>query len=150
MTMAGGSIQAGSAQPLKAGVISAFSATGLVAGALATPLAVYLPNYYASHVGVAIGLVGLIFLLIKLVDIGFDPMMGMVMGRTRTPIGRYRFWLLLSAPVIMVSAYMNFMARPGVGGAYVAIWLAVLYLGYSLALLSQAAWGAMIAKTYND
>ena len=150
MSMADRSLRTDAAKPLKAGMIAAFSATGLVIGALQTPLAVYLPNYYASHVGVAIGVVGMIFLLIKLLDIGFDPLMGMVMSRTRTPVGRYRFWLLVSAPIIMVATYMNFMAKPGVGEAYVAIWLAVIYAGFSLALLSQSAWGAVIAKTYND
>ena len=124
--------------------------TGLVVGALATPIQVYLPNFYAAHLGVSIGLVGAIFLAIRVLDIIFDPLMGMVMDRTRTPIGRYRFWLLVSAPVLMLGGYMAFMAPVGASGAYVAGWLAVLYVGYSLALLSQAAWGAVLARRYHE
>ena len=130
--------------------VAAFSATGLMYGALATPLTVYLPNYYASHLGMAIGAVGAIFVLIKLLDIAFDPMMGMLMDRTRTPVGRYRFWLLISAPLLMLGGFMAFMAPKGVGSGYLAAWLAVLYAGYSLVILAPAAWGASLARGYHE
>jgi GPH family glycoside/pentoside/hexuronide:cation symporter len=132
------------------GTVAAFSASGLMFGTLATPLTVYLPNYYASHLGMAIGTVGAIFLLIKLLDILFDPVMGMVMDRTRTPVGRYRFWLMVSAPILMLGCYMAFMAPKGVGAAYLMTWLPVLYVGYSLVLLVPSAWGAVLARGYNE
>jgi GPH family glycoside/pentoside/hexuronide:cation symporter len=151
MTMhPGRSKAAKSADRIPARTVAAFSATGLMYGALATPLTVYLPNYYASHLGMAIGAVGAVFVLIKLLDIVFDPLMGMLMDRTRTPIGRYRFWLLVSAPVLMLGGYMAFMAPKGVGAQYLAIWLGMLYVGYSLVILAPAAWGAALARGYNE
>ena len=130
--------------------VAAFASSGLMFGALATPIAVYLPNYYASHLGMAIGVVGAVFLLVKVLDIVFDPLMGMLMDRTRTPVGRYRFWLLVSAPILMLGGYMVFMAPKGAGVGYLGFWLAVLYVGYSLALLTPSAWGAVIARSYNE
>ena len=98
----------------------------------------------------AIGAVGAIFVLIKLLDIAFDPLMGMLMDRTRTPVGRYRFWLLVSAPLLMLGGFMAFMAPKGVGSGYLATWLAVLYAGYSLVILAPSAWGAALAKGYDE
>ena len=150
------SVSAGGVGPAKtrdriAGrTVAAFSATGLMYGALATPLTVYLPNYYASHLGMAIGAVGAVFVLVKLLDIVFDPMMGMLMDRTRTPVGRYRFWLMVSAPILMLGGYMAFMAPKGVGSGYLATWLAVLYVGYSMVILAPAAWGATLARGYDE
>jgi Na+/melibiose symporter-like transporter len=132
------------------GTVAAFSASGFMYGALATPLAVYLPNYYASRLGMAMGAVGAVFLLVKLLDIGFDPLLGLMMDRTRTRFGRYRVWLLLAAPILSLGGAMTFLAPKGVGPSYLLFWLAVLYVGYSLVILAPAAWGAVLARTYHD
>ncbi len=41
----------------------------------------------------------------------------------------------------MLAAYMLFMAKPGVGPLYLWAWLLVVYAGFSIATLSQLAWG---------
>lgn len=135
---------------LPAATVGAFALSAVVVGALGTPLTVYLPNFYASELGMKIGAVGMVFLAVKLLDIVFDPLMGMAMDRTRTRLGRYRFWMVLSSPPLMLGAYMTFMARPGVGAGYLGLWLAVMYVGYSLVVLSQSAWGAVLARGYNE
>ncbi len=38
---------------------------------------VYLPNYYASHIGLSLlAVVGASFSLVRLIDIAFDPLIG--------------------------------------------------------------------------
>lgn len=130
--------------------IAAFATSAVVAGALTTPLTVYLPNFYAGHLGLELSAVGAVFLLVKLLDIVFDPIMGAVMDRTRTPVGRYRFWLLASVPFVMLGGYMTFFPDIGVDANYLMVWLAVLYVGFSLLVLSQSAWGAVLARDYHD
>lgn len=142
--------QQGTSGKLKAGTLLAFSAVGLPVGTLTTPLLVYLPNYYAGVIGVSLGAVGLIFMTVKLLDLIFDPMLGMVMDRTRTAIGRYRFWMLAGAPILMLGVYMLFMAEPGAGWKYLLAWLIVLYIGLSMLVLSQSAWAGTLAKRYTD
>lgn len=119
-------------------------------GALSTPLLVYLPNHYAGLLGISLVAVGSIFALIKVLDIAFDPTVGLLMDRTRTRIGRYRAWLIAGAPLLMAGVWMLFLAEKGVGEAYLAFWLVVLYLGFSIVVLSQAAWGAVLATSYHE
>ena len=93
---------------------------------------------------------GAAFSVVRLVDICMDPLFASIMDRSRTRLGRYRPWLLISAPLIMAASYMLFMAEPGVSAAYLVGWLIVLYAGMSIMILSQAAWGATLATDYDE
>lgn len=139
---------ASSRVPLR--TILLFSLATIPVGALTTPLLVNLPKHYASLLGLPLATVGLIFAAVKILDIFIDPAVGMAMDRTRTRIGRYRVWLLSSAPLLMLGTYMLFFAEKGVGGTYLFFWLVVMYLGFSILVLSQSAWGAVLAVDYNE
>ncbi len=134
---------------LKLGTLLAFSAAGLPVGALTTPLLVYLPNYFAGYIGVGL-VTGWIFMAVKLLDLVFDPLLGMAMDQTRTPVGRYRFWMMVGAPILMLGVYMLFMAQKGAGAGYLLTWLIVLYIGFSMLVLSQSAWAGTLARRYAD
>ncbi|MCF8505315.1 MAG: MFS transporter [Caulobacter sp.] len=135
---------------IKAGTIAAFSMATIPVGALTTPLLVHLPPHYAGLLGLPLAAVGGIFFLVKVLDLIFDPAFGLLMDRTRTPIGRYRFWLIVAAPVLMLGVWQLFLAKPGVSQLYLLIWLSVLYVGFSLLVLSQSAWGAVLATNYDE
>ena len=61
--------------------------------ALGIPLTVYLPNYYASHIGLSLAAVGAAFSIVRLIDIVFDPMIGVAINATHTRFGRFRPWM---------------------------------------------------------
>jgi len=128
----------------------AFSQPGLIVGALAVAISVHLPRYFAGHFGMGLAAVGGIFMLVRLIDCGFDPMIGLVMDRTQTRIGRYRAWLVLGAPVIALGVFMLFIPQGTVTGGYLIFWLLVYYIGYSLITLSHSAWGSVVAGKYNE
>ena len=128
----------------------AFSLPGLPIGALAVALSVYLPRYYASHIGLSLAAVGLAFGVVRLVDMCFDPVIGVIMDHTRTRLGRYRVWLLGGAPLLGVPVYMLFLAPAGVPLTYLIGWLFIYYLGTSVIALSHASWAAVIASRYHD
>lgn len=130
--------------------ILAFSLATVPVGALTTPLLVNLPKHYAGLLGLSLTAVGLIFGAVKFLDIFFDPAVGMMMDRTRTKLGRYRLWLIISAPLLMIGTWMLFFAGPGVSEAYLFLWLVVMYLGFSILVLSQVAWGAVLATDYDE
>jgi Na+/melibiose symporter-like transporter len=136
--------------PLALGIVLAFAATSLPLSAVTIAIGVYLPQYFARNLGVELGVVGAAFALIRLIDIPLDPLLGLAMDRTKTRWGRYRIWTVAGAPVLMVAIYMLFMAPEGVSLAYIMTWLLVMYLGTSMLHLSHAAWGATLAKTYNE
>jgi len=128
----------------------AFALPGLPIGALAVALSVYLPNFYASQLGLTLSAVGLTFMAVRLGDMLVDPVFGVVMDRTRTRLGRYRVWLLAGAPLLTVPVYMLFLAPMGVSYLYVVGWLLIYYLGTSVIALSHASWASVIASKYHD
>jgi len=128
----------------------AFSQPGLIVGALAVAISVHLPRYFAAHFGMGLAAVGGIFMLVRLIDCGFDPMIGLVMDRTQTRIGRYRAWLILGAPIIALGVFMLFIPQATVNSAYLTFWLLVYYIGYSLITLSHSAWGSVVAGKYHE
>ncbi|WGU39396.1 MULTISPECIES: MFS transporter [unclassified Phenylobacterium] len=131
-------------------VVMAFSSTALPIAAIGLVMAVYLPRFFAGQLGLSLAAVGVAFTVVRLIDLAIDPLLGMAMDRTRTRFGRYRPWLLAGGPIVMLAAYMLFMAPHGITETYLIGWLLTLYLGVSILTLAQAAWGASLATDYHD
>ncbi|HUZ12784.1 MAG TPA: MFS transporter [Caulobacteraceae bacterium] len=128
----------------------AFSLPGLPLGALAAALSVYLPRYYASHIGLSLAAVGAAFMTVRLVDMCFDPVIGIVMDHSRTRLGRYRVWLVCGAPLLGIPVYMLFLAPVGVPYLYLVVWLFLYYLGTSVIALAHASWASVVASKYHE
>jgi hypothetical protein len=135
---------------LRAASIATFSAASLPVGALVTTLGVYLTNYHASHFSIAPATAGFTFTAVRFLDLILDPLLGIAMDRTSTRFGRFRPWLALSSPVLLISVFMLYLPSEDVGAVYLFIWLAVIYAGYSLLTLSQTAWGAVLVEEYHQ
>ncbi|MBI1683712.1 MFS transporter [Caulobacter hibisci] len=131
-------------------VLAAYASPTLPLAGLGLPLVVYLPEYYVSELGLSLSVVGTAFLLVRLADIILDPILGGLMDRTRTRWGRFRPWLIASAPLLMAASYALFMAKPGIGPIFLWSWLIVVYVGYSMAVLAQTAWGAVLSPDYQQ
>ena len=131
-------------------VLSAFVGPCLPLAAIGLPLAVMLPNFYSSYVGLPIGLVGAAFMAVRFFDIGVDPFIGWAMDRTRNRFGPYRTWFVMGAPLLMLASAMIFFVKPGAGFGYLFVWLLALYLGFSVCTLAQLAWGAVLAPDYHQ
>ena len=142
--------EAAARRPLALSTIMAFSATNLPLAAMTIAIAVYLPKYFASNLGISLAAVGAAFALVRIIDIPLDPVLGMVMDRTRSRWGRYRLWTVLGTPILMLAVYMLFMAPPGVSTPYLIGWLLIFYLGFSILHLSHSAWASTLATTYNE
>jgi GPH family glycoside/pentoside/hexuronide:cation symporter len=130
--------------------LAAFAAPCLPLAAFGLPLVITLPHYYSETLGISLAAVGGAFLLVRLLDIIFDPLFGMVLDRTTWSFGRFRSWMLISAPILMVSIYMLFFAREGVGAGYLTFWLLIAYFGYSIAVLSHTSWAAKLSEDYHQ
>jgi len=130
--------------------LAAFAAPCLPLAALGLPLVVYLPEFYVSELGLSLGAVGAAFLIVRLIDILFDPFIGGMMDRTRTQWGRFRPWLVMGGPLVMAGAFALFMARPGIGPVYLWFWLIVVYAGYSMMVVSHTAWAAVLSTDYRE
>lgn len=131
-------------------VLAGISAPALPIAGLGLPIIVYLPPFFADNVGIGLSAVGLIFMLARFWDVATDPLFGVLADRTRTPLGRRKFWLLLSVPVLMLSVWMLFNPAYDVGAAYLAVWLGVLYVGWTMATISVVSWSAELSTDYDE
>jgi len=131
-------------------VLTALAAPTLPLAALSLPLVVYLPEFYSGQLKLDLSLVGMIFMIVRILDIGFDPVIGGIMDRTKTHMGRYRPWLIVGTPMVMLGMGMLFMAQPGVGPLYLTGWLLLAYAGWSVLSLSQLALAANVSPDYHE
>jgi Na+/melibiose symporter-like transporter len=114
------------------------------------PLTIFLPAFYAATIGINLAVVGVVFTVVRLADLVFDPLVGGLMDCTITRWGRFRPWLMIGMPIVMLGAWLLFMARPGAGPAYLAIALTLTYVGYSIVILSQMGLGALMSPAYDE
>ncbi|HTX49970.1 MAG TPA: MFS transporter [Caulobacteraceae bacterium] len=110
---------------------------------------VYLPRHYVS-LGVGFVAVAAAITVVRFVDVFFDPLLALVMDRTKTPIGRYRPWLVIGTPIVLLGVYMAMMPSGPVNQPYLILWLIVSFAGLSMLTLGQAAWSAVVAVAYHD
>jgi Na+/melibiose symporter-like transporter len=135
---------------LPTGLLAIFSSAYLPAASLILPLGVYLPNYYASHLGVSLAAVGAAFSIVRLIDIFLDPVIGVAINGTRTSFGRFKPWLFAGIPLLMVAGYLVFMAKPGITSAYMVGSLLLLYAGFSVVTVGQSSWAAALVPDYHQ
>ena len=147
--MTSSNAQAGSATKTPLPTIFAFGTVGLPLAGILLIFVVYLPRFYVG-LGISFILVGLAIPFVRLIDVLFDPLIALVMDRTKTPVGRYRPWLLLGAPIAMLGVYNVLMPPPHPAVTYLIVWLVVSYAGLSMLNLAVAAWVAVLAKTYDE
>ncbi|MBV9045234.1 MAG: MFS transporter [Alphaproteobacteria bacterium] len=131
-------------------VLAPFALASMPAAALGIPLTVYLPNYYASHLGLNLAAVGLAFGIVRLIDIFFDPAIGVAINATNTRFGRFKPWMAAGAPLLMLAAWLLFMAEPGVSIVYLVGVLLVLYAGFSMLVLAHSAWAVALVPEYHQ
>jgi GPH family glycoside/pentoside/hexuronide:cation symporter len=130
--------------------VFAFACLNLPAAALLLTIGLLMPRFYAGHLGISLAAVGASFFILRLIDVSLDPIVGVMIDRTKTPIGRFRPWVIAGGAVLMFAIYKAFNPPPGVGTGYLIVWVGVLYAGYSMFVLGQAAWGGAIALNYHE
>jgi Na+/melibiose symporter-like transporter len=130
--------------------LAAFASPAIPLSAMMLPLTIYLPNYYTKELGVDMAAVGAAAILIRLFDLGFDPAFGSLIDRVRTPWGRFKPWVVIGCPIAMLAIYNLFMAKVGVGAAYLTLWLIVVGIGQSTSQLSMMAWASQAATQYHE
>jgi Na+/melibiose symporter-like transporter len=123
---------------------------GVPLAVLGLPLYVYLPTFFAEDVGIAIGTVGAVLLLARLIDMATDPLVGMASDYLPTRWGRRYPWLLLGAPLLMIGSWRLFVPADDADALYLLVWSLVTYLGWTLVILPYTALGAEISDDYHQ
>lgn len=135
---------------MKRSVLAAFAGPGIPIAAVGLPMIVYLPPFYAGDLGLDLATVGLIFFLVRAVDLPLDPFLGHLMDGTRSRLGRYRPWLLAGGLVMAAGAWLVFMAEPGISAPRAFLQLLLLYIGLSITMVALLGWAAALSDDYHQ
>ncbi|HEY1751267.1 MAG TPA: MFS transporter, partial [Caulobacteraceae bacterium] len=142
--------QSPSADRLSIGTVLTFVSAGIPQAILLGMLGVFLPRFF-THFGMPLFAVGGTLALVRSIDtLAVDLPIGWAMDKFRTPLGRYRAWFIGGTPIVMLGAYMLFNPPPHMTTAYLAGWYLLLWVGISMMNIASSAWGASLARGYND
>jgi GPH family glycoside/pentoside/hexuronide:cation symporter len=132
--------EAAAFQPLPARRLAQFAAGWFPLAVANLPLAVYLPAFYAKELGLSLSTIGAVFLVTRLWDTFTDPLVGVLSDRTRSRFGRRRIWIAPGAIIFVIASTRLFFPGATVSGAYLLIWLSLLYLGLTMVQTPLLAW----------
>lgn len=118
------------------------------------PISVFIPDFYASELGVPLAAVGLILFLTRISDVNTDPLVGMLSDRTRGRWGRRKPWILAGLPVLVVCVFALYAPPTGLSPSAAAWQLGLgaagLYLAFTLIDIPLKSWGAELSKDYAE
>jgi GPH family glycoside/pentoside/hexuronide:cation symporter len=131
-----------------------YGAPSFAGSALAIPIFVFMPKFYADDVGAPLGYLALAIALARAFDAITDPLMGWVSDHTRTAWGRRRPWMALGAPLCALAAFALFAPPGAVDGSSAAVWFAVTFtlyfLFHTVYVIPYEALGPELTLEYNE
>lgn len=92
----------------------------------------YLAVFYTDTFGISAAAAAMLFLVVRLTDGVTDIIMGMVADRTDSRWGKFRPWILWSAPFLGLFMILSF-TTPDIGDTGKLVWAYVTYIGLTLA-----------------
>ncbi|VVS91914.1 MFS transporter [Desulfoluna spongiiphila] len=117
------------------------------------PVYIYIPKFYTDVMGLDIAVVGAGLLGLRLFDAVTDPVMGMLSDRTVTPFGRRRPYIAIGATILCLAIACLFNP-PQLGEAWTTawffIWLALVFLSWTLAVVPYEALGPELTFDYHE
>lgn len=130
--------------------LAAFALPGAPLTALSVPPIVFLPTYYAGHLGVAEAVVGGLFVAARLLDMIINPTIGALQDRTRTALGRRRAWMIAATPAMMAVIWLAFIALPpGVGALAVGLTVMAFYSTFAAMMIAHLGWAGQLKPDYH-
>ena len=117
--------------------------------ALMMPLVIFVPPYYAEHMGLGLAVVGTIFTLGRLFDVVTDPCAGVVMDKTRRLLPKHA-WVTIGAIPLAFAAWQIFFADAPGNPTVLMVWLIVLYIGWTLMSVGIFSWASEVSSDYHE
>ena len=88
----------------------------------------YILYYYQDVLGVSAAAMGAILLIARVFDAFNDPIMGIIVAKTKTRWGKFRPWLMIGTVTNAIILFLMFAAPPTLNGSGLVAYAAVLYL----------------------
>ena len=92
---------------------------------------------------------GMILMAARVFDAFNDPVMGVLVAKTRTRFGKFRPWLLIGTLLNSVVLYLLFTAPPALDGNGLVVYAAVIYIlwGVTYTMMDIPYWSMIPAFT---
>ena len=109
----------------------------------------YILYYYQDILGVSAIAMGIILLAARVFDAFNDPIMGIIVAKTRTKWGKFRPWLMIGTISNAVLLYFMFAAPPALNGSGLVAYAAIAYIlwGVTYTMMDIPFWSMIPAFT---
>ena len=109
----------------------------------------YVLYYFQDLLGVSAIAMGVILMAARVFDAFNDPIMGVIVAKTRTRWGRFRPWLLIGTVTNAVVLFLMFSAPPAMNAAGLTAYAAVFYIlwGVTYTMMDIPYWSMIPAFT---
>lgn len=109
----------------------------------------YVLYYYQDILGVSAIAMGIILMVARVFDAFNDPIMGIIVAKTRTRWGKFHPWLLIGTLLNAVILYLMFAAPPALSGSGLVAYAAIAYVlwGVTYTMMDIPYWSMIPAFT---
>ena len=109
----------------------------------------YILYYYQDIMGVAAWIMGIILLIARVFDAFNDPLMGVLVAKTKTKWGKFRPWLFIGTLTNAVILFLMFAAPPSLNGGGLVAYAAAFYIlwGVTYTMMDIPYWSMVPAFT---
>ncbi len=109
----------------------------------------FLMYYYNTVLGINATFIGVLFMAARLFDAFNDPLMGVVVEKTNTKMGKFRPWLMIGTTLNAAILYFMFAVPESLTGNSLLVYASVAYLlwGISYTIMDIPFWSMIPAIT---
>ena len=109
----------------------------------------YILYYYQDLLGVNAVAMGIILMAARVFDAFNDPIMGVIVAKTKTKWGKFRPWLMIGTVLNAVILYFMFAAPPSLDGSGLVAYAAITYIlwGVTYTMMDIPYWSMIPAFT---
>lgn len=109
----------------------------------------YILYYYQDLLGVNAIAMGVILMAARIFDAFNDPVMGIIVAKTRTRWGKFRPWLMIGTVLNAGVLYLMFAAPPAMSGSGLVAYAAITYIlwGVTYTMMDIPYWSMIPAFT---
>ena len=109
----------------------------------------YVLYYYQDILGINAIAMGMILMAARVFDAFNDPIMGVLVAKTKTRWGKFRPWLLIGTLLNAVVLFLLFTAPPALNGSGLVAYAAVIYIlwGVTYTMMDIPYWSMIPAFT---
>jgi len=135
-------------------VLATYGLPRMMTGLIALPIAAYLAKYGTDVLLLPPAAIGYVSMIARLWDGVTDPLIGYCSDRSRSRMGRRRFWMMASVLPFGLSVFLLWSPPTSLTGIMLILWVGAAWLLYETAstmfLIPHGALGVELSEDYHE